>query len=121
MIENPTVDYKELYERLENAMEEAYDLLLFARADCQEVLENSGERKALLSLDAERRLDMLVGSLRLSSELNENTDYKKMYLTLFNAITGAIQNLEWKNYGRAKDILIQAQQEAEEIYISGES
>ena len=27
MIENPTVDYKELYERLENAMEEAYDLL----------------------------------------------------------------------------------------------
>ena len=121
MIENPTVDYKELYERLENAMEEAYDLLLFARADCQEVLENSGERKALLSLDAERRLDMLVGSLRLSSELNENTDYKKMYLTLFNAITGAVQNLEWKNYDRAKDILIQAQQEAEDIYISGES
>ena len=44
-------------------------------------------------------------------------EYKTMYLALFNAITDAIAELKNANYGKTKDILIAAQQEAEEIYI----
>lgn len=36
---------------------------------------------------------------------------------LFNAITDALDELGKINYGTAKDILIVAQQEAEDIYI----
>ena len=44
-------------------------------------------------------------------------DYQKLYTTLFNRITDAIDQLEKANYGTAKDILIQAQQETEELYL----
>ena len=47
-------------------------------------------------------------------------DYQKMYITLFNAITDAIESLQQDNYGTAKEVLIQAQQDAEELYISDE-
>ena len=47
-------------------------------------------------------------------------DYQKMYTTLFNAITDAIENIEELNYGTAKEILIQAQQKTEELYIEAE-
>ena len=49
----------------------------------------------------------------------EDADYKQMYLTLFNGITYALSQIKRMNFGRARDILIDAQQEAEEIYISG--
>ena len=49
------------------------------------------------------------------------TDYPKMYTTLFNAITDALEQMEKLNYGSAKDLLITAQQQAEEIYMSAES
>ena len=42
------------------------------------------------------------------------TDYQKMYLTLFNAITDALAQIEKQNYGDAKSTLIAAQQKAEE-------
>lgn len=48
-------------------------------------------------------------------------EYKKMYLLLFNAITDALEQMEKQNYGTAKDLLIAAQQQAEEIYITAES
>ncbi len=48
------------------------------------------------------------------------TDYQKMYLLLFNRITNALDELEKRNYGNATDILKNAQQEAESIYISAE-
>ena len=48
-------------------------------------------------------------------------DYEKMYHLLFNAITDALQQLEQQNYGSAKDLLIAAQQQAEEIYITAEN
>ena len=48
-------------------------------------------------------------------------EYKKMYLLLFNAITDALEQMEQQNYGTAKDLLITAQQKAEEIYITAES
>ena len=41
-------------------------------------------------------------------------DYKKMYLTLFNATEDAINTME-----NARQALIQAQRECEEMYISG--
>ena len=44
-------------------------------------------------------------------------EYKVMYLTLFNAVTDALAELENANYGKTKDILITAQQQAEDIYI----
>ena len=48
-------------------------------------------------------------------------EYKKMYLLLFSAITDALEQMEKQNYGTAKDLLIAAQQQAEEIYITAES
>ncbi len=44
-------------------------------------------------------------------------DYEKLYHLLFNAITDALEQLDAQNYGEAKETLISAQQEAEEIYI----
>lgn len=48
-------------------------------------------------------------------------DYEKMYHLLFNAITDALEQIEQQNFGSAKDLLITAQQQAEEIYITAES
>ena len=48
-------------------------------------------------------------------------NYEKMYSTLFNAITDALEQIEQLNFGSAKDLLIAAQQQAEEIYISAEN
>ena len=45
-------------------------------------------------------------------------DYQKMYTTLFNAITDAIENMQQANYSAAKELLIRAQQETEELYIN---
>ena len=46
------------------------------------------------------------------------TMYKKMYLTLFNAITDALEHIDADS--PAAIILIAAQQKTEEIYISQE-
>ena len=48
-------------------------------------------------------------------------DYEKMYHSLFNAITDALEQIEQLNFGSAKDLLIAAQQQAEEIYITAEN
>ena len=48
-------------------------------------------------------------------------DYEKLYSALFNAITDALEQMEKQNFGTAKEILIAAQQQAEEIYMSAES
>ena len=39
------------------------------------------------------------------------------YTGLFNAVTDAIEALEQQNFGLAKDILIKAQQDAEELVL----
>ena len=49
------------------------------------------------------------------------TDYQKMYLTLFNAITDALAQIENQNYGDVKSTLIAAQQKAEEMYITAQN
>ena len=45
-------------------------------------------------------------------------EYKKPYCILFNGVTDALAALEECNYGTVKALLIQAQQMAEEAYIS---
>ena len=44
--------------------------------------------------------------------------YRELYYMLFNRITDALAQLQAQNYGTASAILIQAQQEAEEQYLS---
>ena len=46
--------------------------------------------------------------------------YKKMYYLLFNAMSDACQSIEEQNYGKAKDILRNAQLKAEELYLEQE-
>ena len=52
--------------------------------------------------------------------MDNMANYDKMYSLLFNAITDALEKREKQNLGEAKDILISAQQKAEEIYITAE-
>ena len=49
------------------------------------------------------------------------TDYQKLYALLFNAVTDALDAMEQMNFGRAKELLITAQQAAEEVYIGEDS
>ena len=46
--------------------------------------------------------------------------YKKMYTTLFNAVTDALELMEDRQFEAAHLKLIAAQRETEEIYISAE-
>ena len=47
-------------------------------------------------------------------------DYQRLYTLLFNAVTDAVEQMEQQNYGAARDILVAAQQNAEELYIAEE-
>ena len=48
-------------------------------------------------------------------------DYQKLYVTLFNAITDALAQIGQLEVAAAKQILIQAQQATEEMYIEDKS
>ena len=45
-------------------------------------------------------------------------EYKKPYLTLFSITLQALEALRKKNYGEAELLLVRAQQEAEDVFIS---
>ena len=47
-------------------------------------------------------------------------DYQKMYTCLFNAATDALRALEVMNVGQARQRLIHAQQQTEEMYLEDE-
>jgi hypothetical protein len=47
-------------------------------------------------------------------------DYEKLYKILFNVLTDAIECAENGDFVRAKEILIGAQQAAEDVYIEAE-
>lgn len=47
-------------------------------------------------------------------------EYQKPYIILFNAIISALGEIDKMNFGVAREILIKAQQQAEEAYISFE-
>ena len=44
-------------------------------------------------------------------------EYKQAYLTLFNAVTDALEALRMKNYGIAEGTLVLAQAQAEEDFL----
>ena len=44
-------------------------------------------------------------------------EYRELYFGLFNAITDALEEMEKLNFGAAKEILKQAQIDAEEAYL----
>ena len=46
------------------------------------------------------------------------TDYKELYILMVDASEKAIEAIEKQNFGAAKEILIAAEQECEEIYVS---
>ena len=52
--------------------------------------------------------------------MNETELYSKMYYTLFNAVTDAIELLQQGKNGQAESLLIAAQQATEEIFIEFE-
>lgn len=53
------------------------------------------------------------------SKLNPDphVPYQKMYLTLFNAVTTALDMMEDGELMKARSVLVMAQQETEELYI----
>jgi len=53
--------------------------------------------------------------------MDHNVDYKELYLLLFRAATKALDAMQNQNFGLARQILVQAQQDAEELYISAEA
>ena len=44
-------------------------------------------------------------------------DYEKLYFYLFNRMTDVLECIEKNDYEQAKEIIIKAQQEAEELYM----
>ena len=48
------------------------------------------------------------------------TDYRKLYLTLFNGITDAIELIDALDILRAKELLISLQQKTEDMFIDDE-
>ena len=46
------------------------------------------------------------------------TEYQRMYAVLFNAVTDALEYMQCNDPAKAREILIQAQQKAEEIYMA---
>ena len=46
-------------------------------------------------------------------------DFKKLYFTLFNTLSDAVEHINTHDYEEARLLLIHAQQEAEECYIAG--
>ena len=47
-------------------------------------------------------------------------EYKESYLVLFRAVRDAVDAIEQQNYGMAKELLIQGEQKAEEIFLSSD-
>lgn len=50
---------------------------------------------------------------------DSNAPYPKMYATLFNAVTTALNMMEDGEFMKARSALIKAQQATEELYIEG--
>lgn len=46
--------------------------------------------------------------------------YQKMYTYLFNAVTDSLEAMDAQNFGQARELLIEAQQRCEEIYMDAE-
>ncbi len=47
-------------------------------------------------------------------------DYEKLYFTLFSTLAEVVEQIDKYNFGTARELLIKAQRQAEEQYISCE-
>ncbi len=54
----------------------------------------------------------------MQAEAIKLDEYRRPYLTLFNITSQALEALRKKNYGEAELLLVRAQQEAEDVFIS---
>ena len=48
-------------------------------------------------------------------------NYRKMYAKMVDAAEKAIEEIEQQNFGRAKSLLIRAEQECEEWYLTAQT
>ena len=48
------------------------------------------------------------------------SNYEAMYACLFNVLSDVAEAIEKHNYGQAREMIMAAQRETEEIYISSE-
>ena len=55
----------------------------------------------------------------IEQEIIPNVPYQKMYTTLFNAVTTALDLIEEHEVMKARALLMRAQQATEELYIEG--
>lgn len=113
-------DYKELYERMEAALDGAISVMTIAWSECQVLLEACGERESACSKAAADRFDALLRKILNGGSEDNRLDYKKMYYMLFNAITAALHHIGRQDYDEAKMLLILAQQRTEEVYMSSD-
>ena len=61
-----------------------------------------------------------ISVIILCMEVISMVDFEKLYFHLFGAMANAVEALEKKEYEKAKEILIAAQQKAEAEYIDAE-
>ena len=88
--------------------------------ELEEILQKELElQEKILARRGDKTWEQL-SHLRFISELKDGVDYKKMYLTMFNAATRALDQMRELNFGKARDILEDAQIETEEAYIKKE-
>ena len=81
---------------------------------CVPAEENVPERRSKVF---DEHMMELAERLKFPDQLPDKGDYKKPYLILFNGLTSAILDMEKMNFGRAKQTLMIAQQDAEEAYL----
>jgi hypothetical protein len=62
----------------------------------------------------------ILNETKQKQEVTMTDLYKAMYCGLFNAITDALNALEQEDPKTAREVLIHAQQQAEELYIEAE-
>jgi len=65
----------------------------------------------------DERMLALIAEWKFPDQLPEDSDYKRPYLILFNGITSALRAMERMNFGRAKELLEDAQADAEEAFL----
>ena len=68
------------------------------------------ETEAMRRFDS--RMQALITHLKFPDQLPDHGDYKQLYLILFNSITRAMSAIDEMNFGKARDILQDAQTDA---------
>ena len=67
---------------------------------------------------ASQRPEDAPGTANTLNKKEITMDFKKLYFTLFNTLSDAVEHINPHDYEEARRLLIHAQQEAEECYIT---